>query len=175
MEVEGSFWPSCGVRCGEVWGLWSCSGLDPGALKVEQSCFAACKDACPAWGRFQASSEPGLILGWGTLHRVTLKCCSEAGAMPLSRGDQEARRALPVGLVPFPCLAWASSPWSLAGLGRRQMGNKLWVHVSAAPPPSVPHWAPRSAGTLWGGGTLQHMKESLPLITRSDESLLGKK
>lgn len=125
MEVEGSsagsFWPSCGVRCGQAWGLWRGSGFDPGALKVGQSCFVACKDASSGWGRFQASSEPGLVLGWGTWHRVTLKCCSEAGATPLSRGHQEARRALPVGLAPFPCLAWASSPpstWQGWGGGR---------------------------------------------------------
>lgn len=181
MEVEGSgagsFWPSCGVRCGQAWGLWGGSGFDPGALKVGQSCFVACKDASSGWGRFQASSEPGLVLGWGTWHRVTLKCCSEAGATPLSRGHQEARRALPVGLAPFPCLAWASSPPAPGRAGEEADGEQAVGPYQCCTPTIgfLPHWASSSPGTLWGGGALQHMKESLPLIIRSDESLLGKK
>ena len=43
-----------------------------------------------------------------------------------------------MGLTPFPLpsLGFVST-WPLAGLGRRQMGSKLWVRVCAAPPASV--------------------------------------
>lgn len=85
-----------------------------------------------------------------------------------------------MGLTPFPLPSWGFlSAWPLAGLGRGRVGNKLWVCVCAAPPA----WVFCLAGLLalptrfgeGGVGGLQHMKESLPLIIRSDESLLGKK
>lgn len=81
-----------------------------------------------------------LVMFWdGALGRVTPQCCSEAGATPLSQGHQEARRALPVGLAPFHVSLSqgfiSTSTWQ--GWGGGRWGNKLWVHISAAPPPSV--------------------------------------
>lgn len=56
------------------------------------------------------------------------------------------------------------------------MGSKLWIPVCTAPPV----WVFCLAGLALlarfeEGVALQHMQESLPLIIRSDESLLGKK
>lgn len=82
-----------------------------------------------------------------------------------------------MGLTPFPCPAWALSP---PGRGQGWGGGRWGASCG-----SVSALHPQHRFSAWlgflhsrhasGRGGLQHMKERLPLIIRSDESLLGKK